>query len=133
MSDANDSLVSMLDAWLSEPEDELGSLLRCIRLTLLKHPVAAQAAFAALSAEGQYYAKTPEGERWKKRLAGSELMRRGRDIWEVATLNMLRSGAPELLPSQYIEALSYAASLLDLESRLARASEPVVRDEELET
>jgi len=120
----DDSTLGLLDAWLDEPEDELGRFLQCVRVNLLKHPVAALAAYRALSEEGRRFAQTPAGTEWRRRLAGSELIRRGRDVWEIATHNMLEEDTPRLLPSQYVDALCYAASLADLELQLARASEP---------
>jgi hypothetical protein len=123
MSPTQDSLASLLDDWLAEPDDELGRFLQAMRMVLLKHPVAAQAAFRALSAEGRRYATTPEGAAWKDRLAGSELMQRGRSVWELATLNMLDEGGSNMLPTQYVDALCYAAGLADLEPRLARVVE----------
>src|SRR5580704_13030669 len=43
----------------SAPDGELGAILRRAQLLLLKHPVAAQAAYAALIAEGRRFAATP--------------------------------------------------------------------------
>jgi hypothetical protein len=123
MSAAQDSLTSLLDDWLQEPDDELGRFLQGMRMILIKHPIAAQAAFRALSAEGRRFAAMPEGATWKERLAGSELMQRGRSVWELATLNMLDEAGPNMLPTQYVDALCYAAGLADLEPRLARVVE----------
>src|SRR5580693_1180923 len=53
------------DAGEGAAEDgALGEILRRAQLLLLKHPVAAQAAFAALIAEGRRFAATPEGAEW---------------------------------------------------------------------
>src|SRR5580692_407187 len=60
------------------PDTELSAILRRAQLVLLKHPVAAQAAYAALIAEGRRFAATPEGAEWAAALAGSEELRRGR-------------------------------------------------------
>jgi len=95
-------------------------VLREAQYALLKHPVAAQAAFASLVAEGRRFAATPEGRGWAERLASSELMREGRTVWEVATLQILEEEPANLLPSTYVDALVKATSSPELESLLAR-------------
>lgn len=116
---------SLLELLWHEPEDELARVLVKAQLTLIKHPVAARAAFRAIAAEGRRFAETEDGKRWKKQLSGSELIRRGRSVFELATLGMA-SESPELLPTQFVDMLSYAAGLADLEPALARAVEPVL-------
>ena len=113
-----------------EPDDLLSRALQEAHLLLLKHPIAARAAFKAVSAEGRTFAATEEGKLWQKRLAGSDLIRRGRSVWEIGTLAMLEEPGDRLLPSQFVDALSYAAALTDLEPRLARAVEARPSDEE---
>ena len=95
-------------------------MLREAQYALLKHPVAAQAAFSALVAEGRQFAETPEGRAWSERLAGSQLMRQGRMVWEVATLKILEEASPRLLPSAYLEALVKASGSHELEGLLTR-------------
>ena len=123
MANADDTLDAMLDLASTEPDDELSRLLWHAHVLLMKHPVAARAAFRALAAEGKRFAETEEGARWKRRLAGSELIARGRSVWEVATLGMLDEST-RVLPTQFVDMLSYAAGLADLEPALARATEP---------
>ena len=105
---------------LREPEDELFRLLRAGHLLLLKHPVAAQAAFRALVAEGRRFAATPEGQRWKTRLAGSELVRRGHVLWEGSALDMLEERSDSMLPSTLIDAIAGAIGSEDLSALLGR-------------
>ncbi len=87
---------------------------------LLRHPVAAQAGFAALVAEGRRFAGTPEGARWAAVLAGSELMQRARWVWETTSLNLLEEDPDTLVPSTYLEALLRASETPDLEAVLSR-------------
>jgi hypothetical protein len=103
-----------------DPEAGVLRVLREAQYVLLKHPVAAQAAFSALVAEGRRFAATPEGREWSERLAGSELMRQGRMVWEVATLKILEESSPHVLPSAYVEALVKASGSRELESLLSR-------------
>lgn len=114
----------LFDLLANEPEDELSRLLYELRWLVLQHPVAAQAAYRALVAEGRAYAETEEGRRWRERLAGSELVRRGKSVWELGTLGMLDAESDRVLPSQLVEAFARAASRRDLEDALARRLEP---------
>ncbi|WP_437570958.1 hypothetical protein [Sorangium sp. So ce542] len=94
------------------------AILRRAQLLVLKHPVAAQAAFAALIAEGRRFAATPEGAEWAAALAGSDLVRRGRQVWDAVGMNMLEDDPDAILPSAYLEALLRAARSPDLETAL---------------
>jgi hypothetical protein len=105
---------------LSDPEQEEIRVLRAAQLLLLKYPVAGQAAFSALIAEGRRFAQTPEGEVWKRRLSRSSLVHRARLVWEITTLWMLEENPPHLLPSAYLDALCMAASSEELEPLLDR-------------
>lgn len=123
MSEVDDDLPALLESLLHEPDDELARVLRRAHVALLKYPVAARAAFRAIVAEGRRFAETEEGARWKERLADSELVQRGRSVWELATLGMLDE-KDRMLPTQFVDMFCYAASLVDLEPALARAVEP---------
>jgi hypothetical protein len=125
-ADNDDNLSSLLELLWHEPEDDLARILVKAQLTLIKHPVAARAAFRAIAAEGRKFAQTEEGQAWKKRLAGSDLIRRGRSVFELATIGMVSEDA-QVLPSQFVDMLSYAAGLADLEPALARAVEPALQ------
>ena len=101
-------------------DDDLQRILQEAQFLLLKHPVAAQAAFSALVAEGRRFASTAEGRRWEARLRGSDLIRRGRVVWEVVTMKMLEEHAPNVLPTTYLDAMVKATASSELEPLLAR-------------
>lgn len=105
---------------LRDRSDQQVALLRSLQLVILKHPVAAQQMFSALVAEGERFATTAEGNRWKRKLQGSELLHRARLVWEVATLWMLEKDPPGALPSTYLDAFFQAASSPDSEVLLDR-------------
>ncbi len=105
---------------LEAPADELERALQEGQLVLLKHPVAAQAALRALVAEGRRFATTPAGRRWKEKLAGSELVRRGRVFWESSALGIFEDHPDTLLPSSLLDAIIGATARTDLHALLAR-------------
>jgi hypothetical protein len=100
-------------------ETELSRLLRAGQRLVLKYPVAARALFRAFVAEGRRFAETAEGRVWKRRLARSRLIARGRVVWELTTLNLLDEPGERLLPTALVEALARAATARDLEPLLA--------------
>lgn len=119
-----------------DPDAALVELLRGLQRVVLEHPIAAQAAFSALVAEGRRYAQTPEGVGWARRLEGSELLRQGRRVWEAASLGMLEPNTDAALPSSYIDALLSAADHPDVEAllrRLQNADEAAAGAEEEQT
>lgn len=88
-----------------ERDDDAGvTLLREAQAVLVKYPIAAQAAFAALVREGRRFAATDEGRAWKSRLAGSPLVAQARTLFEGLAGGLLdeHGGA---LPSAYVDAL----------------------------
>jgi hypothetical protein len=100
------------------PDGQLSAILRRAQLLLLKHPVAAQAAYAALIAEGRRFAATPEGAEWASALAGSEELRRSRRVWDAVGMNLLEDDPATIVPSRYLEALLGAARSADLTALL---------------
>lgn len=96
------------------------TVLRRLQGVFLAHPIAAQAAFAALVAEGRRFATTAAGRRWQDRLARSPLLRRARAPWDAATLWMLAEDPPDVLPSAYVDALCSVAQSRDLEPLIDR-------------
>lgn len=120
----SDAIGSMLDLLVDEPDDELSRLLFELRWLVIKHPIAAQAAFRALVAEGRRFAQTEEGRAWRERLERSELVRRGAAVLELGTLGMLDGDTDRVLPTQLVDAFARAASRRDLEEALARRLEP---------
>ena len=101
-------------------DDPLKAPLRQAQRLMLEHPAAAQRMFSALVAEGRRYAETPEGAALAERLAGSDLIRRGRVLWEVATLNLLEESAPSVLPTRLLDLFAQATAVEALEPFLAR-------------
>jgi hypothetical protein len=83
---------------------EIAALLRLLQGAILEHPVAAQAIFAALVAEGRAFAATEEGAAWAKRLSSSRLVEKGRVVWEVATLDVLEEDRATVVPSRILDA-----------------------------
>jgi hypothetical protein len=90
---------------LRESEDELGDVLREAQLAVLRHPTVAQSILRAVLAEGRRFAETPAGRRWRLRLAGSELVRRGQVAWERSALGMLEEQSATVLPSMLLDAM----------------------------
>jgi hypothetical protein len=92
------------------PSEILVQVLQRLQALILKHPVAAKAAFDALIAEGRVFARTPEGKIWHERLARSELLHRARLVLDLPGLSMLERDRPEVLPSAYLDTLFMLAS-----------------------
>lgn len=113
---------------LRAAEDPLAHLLRAASAAVLKHPIAAQAIFAGLVAEGRRFAETEEGRRWKAALADSEFVRRARALWEGSVFNLLEDSADAVLPSAIFDALVQAASRPDLPALLRMVLQPGDRD-----
>lgn len=106
-----------------EDDDDLAKALRVTQRLLLQHPVAAQALFAAFVHEGRRFAGTAEGKQWHARLASSDLIRRARVVWEVATLNLLEDDEQAVLPSKLLDTIVQASGLEGLEPLLSRLIE----------
>lgn len=96
---------------------------------LFKHPVAAQALYRSLVAEGRRFAETDEGRAWRARLEASPAIRRLRPLWEAATFNVLEARGDSLLPSQLIELVAQALSHADIEKTTAFLNESSALDE----
>lgn len=111
--------MSRLDPPLLDDED-LVRALRFLQLLLVKHPVAARAAVRALVAEGRRFAETDEGRAWREALAGTSLVRNGRQLWESTSLALIDEEAPAVFPSLILEGLVQAAVHGDLEGLLAQ-------------
>jgi hypothetical protein len=80
-------------------------VLEIAHRALLKHPLAAQAAITALVSEGRRFAETAAGRRWHARLAGSELVRRGQELWEGSGLGLFEDDPDTVLPSALLDSL----------------------------
>jgi hypothetical protein len=102
---------------------EISALLRHFQRAVLEHPVAAQAAFSALVAEGHDFSQTPEGMAWQRRLISSRLVEKGRSIWETATLGVLEEDRSTVVPSRILDAFVKLTHEHALEKILARLYE----------
>lgn len=89
---------------------------------IVKHPLAAQAAYRALVREGRAFAATDEGRHVRAGLARSELAARLRTAWQLVTFGMLEGDAPPgAIPSVLVEALVQAVFRSRFEARLSDA------------
>lgn len=116
MTDPDDDLPTL--TW-GGPEQLVERLVREAQLIVLTEPVLCQKLYSALAAEGRAYAATAEGKDRRERLARSPLLARVRALWEPATFNLLEEDPGRPLPSAYVDALTVAVDLPQLESLLA--------------
>ncbi|MCY1020333.1 hypothetical protein [Pyxidicoccus sp. MSG2] len=111
------------DAGAPPHAGEVVALLHRARLLLLQHPVAAQAAFSALVAEGRRFAATPEGRGQATALAASPLIRHASELWGALGLDMLEEDPNTVLPSAWLDALLRSAESPNLAA--ARPESPI--------
>ena len=104
---------------LSDPAPVEINLLRELQRVLLMHPVACQAAFGALIAEGRRFAETAEGREWRNRLVHSPLLAQVRLVFDLSTLGLLEERGAGL-PSTYLDALFMVAAGGDADGILNR-------------
>jgi hypothetical protein len=102
----------------SDPESV--ALLSKLRRALFKYPMATQAAFSALAAEGRAFAETPEGARLRNRLGHAKATGRGRMLWEALSLGSFTERDEGPLPSAMVDALSSTLRRRHLEPLLAK-------------
>lgn len=103
-----------------ESSDPLGVVLRRLQRAILLHPLAAQALFHAFVEEGRAYAKTAEGAAWLERLRDSDLLVRGRVVWDALSVRALEDNPETILPTAVLEALVKATADAGME-RLAES------------
>jgi hypothetical protein len=113
---------------LRRAPDALGTILRELALLVRRHPVAMQAACRALVAEGRRFVETPEGRAWHARLAGSELVRRGRILWEASALDLLDDRGNARLPTAFVDALIGVLTSEEFLERVTRTPRGRIRD-----
>jgi hypothetical protein len=114
------------DAPASEATDansELEGLLESVRAAVFRHPIAVQAAFAALVAEGRRYAETAEGTELLEGLLRSPSLSRLRVAWEVLTMSAFVEKPEGALPSVFVDTLMRNLKVTALEPLLARLLE----------
>ena len=99
----SDETIPTID--LREFDESTLRILRSLQSILLRHPVACQAAFGALVAEGRMFGATPEGRELKTRLESSSLVQQLRYVFDLTTFSMLERDQPDILPSAYIDTL----------------------------
>ena len=121
----SDETIPTID--LREFDESTLRILRSLQSILLRHPVACQAAFGALVAEGRMFGATPEGRELKTRLENSSLVQQLRYVFDLTTFSMLERDQPDMLPSAYIDTLlmlSGSSRSDDLLDRLFRERSP---------
>lgn len=100
-------------------DDIMIPALRFVQRLLIQNPDAARAIVQAIVAEGHRFAETADGQRWKGDLSRSELVRRGRLIWQACGLDSLLDTEPALVPSDWLELIVNGLSNADLEAVLS--------------
>jgi hypothetical protein len=103
-------------------DDATERLLERLHDLLMRNPLVTQSIFRTLAAEGRRFARTPEGEVLAEALAGSDLVQRGRMIWEVLTLSSFAE-EDAALPSVLVQELRRAVASQGLEPALSRLFE----------
>jgi hypothetical protein len=94
---------------VSDPEQSILALLTELQRAVLVHPEAAAALFGALVQEGRSYARTTEGQRLKRVVLRSELLRRAELVWHAATQWIPEQGQDGATPSALVDAIAGAA------------------------
>jgi hypothetical protein len=107
----------------AEHDANLEQGLRRLQEVLLRHPLAVQAAFSALVAEGRTFAKTAEGAELRDRLARSSRFGKARMVWEVLTMSGFTERPQGALPGVFVDALARAMVSDRLEPLLSRIFE----------
>jgi hypothetical protein len=100
--------------------DGLFEQLSTAQSWVIQHPVEAQTIFAALVEEGRRFAQSAAGARWAAALADSDLVRKGRLVWEATTLNLLEERPGSVLPTTYLDVLRKAVATREFEDLLSR-------------
>lgn len=113
---------------IPEENETLSGLLLEGQHILLRYPQAARALIQAFVNEGRQFAATPEGQAWQARLAQSDLVRRGRFIWDAYSLDALLDDASDSLPSAWLDVILAAVANPDLETILANLVVEEVRN-----
>ncbi len=103
-----------------QDNDSLISVLRFIQRLLVQNPQAVGTIVQAVVAEGYRFAESPDGQRWKGLLTRSELMQRGRLIWDSYGFGSLMETTPALVPSDWLELIVSGLMNADLETVLTQ-------------
>jgi len=106
-----------------EDARELEELLSEVQDAVWRHPIAVQAAFAALVREGRRFAETSEGADLLAALSRSPTLARARNVWEVITLSAFEAEPEGALPSVFLDTLVRGLKVRKLEPLLSRLFE----------
>jgi hypothetical protein len=109
-----------MSATSAEYEREATAALAALRRAIFRYPMAMQAAFSALAAEGRAFARTEEGAEWRRRLSHAKATGRGRMVWETLSLGAFVEHQDGPLPSALIDALARSLRRQHLEPLLAK-------------
>jgi hypothetical protein len=102
---------------------ELTRTLAVLQRAIFKYPMAVQAAFETLVAEGRSFAQTDEGRDWQERLLRAKQTGRLRMVWEVLSLGAFTERSDGLLPSVFVDSLVRTLTREHLEPLLSRVFE----------
>ena len=105
-----------------EDDEPLLALLRDVQRALLIHPIAGQALYSGLIAEGRRFAETEEGAAWLDALRRSPALARVGPVWEVLSAGMLEPDAGAAMPSAWVDALVALSGRATPEDLLRRAT-----------
>jgi hypothetical protein len=113
---------------ITEENEALSRLLLEGQHVLLRYPQAARALVQAFVNEGRQFAGTPEGQAWQRQLAGSDLVRRSRFIWDAYSMDALLDEESEQIPSAWLDVIMAAVASPNLEMILANLVVDEVRN-----
>lgn len=99
---------------------ELSRALALLQRAMFKYPMAVQAAFSALVAEGKRFATTTEGREWFERLNGARDFEQAELLWEVLSTGAFTEKHSGPLPTFFVDALADALRKRHLEPLLMR-------------
>lgn len=104
-------------------EEQIERALGRLHRAIFKYPMAVQAGFSALVAEGRRFAQTPEGAEWKERLSRAEETGRARMLWEVLSLSAFTEHNDNPLPTVMVDTLVHTIRTKKLEPLLSKLFE----------
>jgi len=108
------------DAAPFEETPEIDQTLRAIQALLMRFPMATQAAFSALVAEGRAYAQTRAGAELLQQLMHSKRANRARVVWEILTLSGITDQRTQAVPSLFLDKIARTLVVERLEPLLSR-------------
>jgi hypothetical protein len=104
-------------------DPELARALVQLRRVIFKYPMAVQAAFSNLVAEGRRFATTEEGAEWYERLKSARALGQAELLWEILSSGVFSEKPAGALPSYFVDALAHAIKKRHLEPLLTRLFE----------